>query len=492
MSRALVVEDNVELAQNVAEILETLDVEVTVVHDAPDALREAARGDIDLAIVDVRLPGGFSGVDLLPKLRVASPNVECVLVTGNATVDSAVAAVRHGAVAYVQKPFASRDLLAIASRALEQARLRRERERLAVELARSEALHRGVLDSVEAAILGLDHEGALVFVNHFATSLRCAPTGVELHGRSFAEIFVDDADRSVVATLLRRAEVEALRDVELPMPRRDGVVCVLRWTFTPIVDGERIRVLAVGIDVTRTRELERRTVEAEALAAVGALTSGLAHEIRNPLNAAILQLEALVRGARRITDEALRGRIEERVTIVRGELRRLTTMLDEFLGLAHPRAVELKAVDLDAVVRDVVTLDHPLGERQGVSFVVAVDDDTRSVLADEARLKQVLINLIGNALEAMRATGPGVVTLRAAVLDEGFVEVCVDDEGSGLDQPAEGLFRAFVTTKEAGTGLGLSIVKKIVELHGGRVELRARLPRGVTASFTLKRAARRV
>lgn len=488
MSRVLVVEDNVELALNVAEILESL-AEVTVAHDADAAIREASHGDVDLAIVDVRLPEGRSGVELIPEIKARSPNVECVLVTGNATVDSAVAAVRHGAVAYVQKPFASRDLLAIASRALEQARLRRERERLALELARSEALHRSVLDSVETAIVGLGAGSELVFVNGFASRIVRAGAPDSLRGRRFEEVFAAARDREEARRAIARAASEATHDIELDVPRDDDTPCVLRWSFTPIARTDTIRVLAVGVDVTRTRELERRAADSEALAAVGALTTGLAHEIRNPLNAAILQLEALVRGARRVDDEAVRAKIDERVRIVRSELRRLTSMLDDFLGFARPTRVRLERTDLAALVDDVVALDRPLADEQGVTLAVAIDADARDVLADAPRITQVLINLVRNALEAMRGVGAGgTITVGARARQDGRVEVRVEDEGVGLDVPDEGIFRPFVTTKEAGTGLGLSIVKKIVELHGGEVALRPRSPCGAIATFSLARA----
>ncbi len=175
MTRALVVEDNADLATNVAELLETLDLDVVIASDGEKAVENAKRTEFDLAIVDVRLPGGRSGVDLLPLLRAHSPNSEIILVTGNATVDSAVAAVRHGAFAYVQKPFDSRDFIAIADRALAQVRLRREKEALAEELALSEELYRNVVETVDALIVTLDASLRVVFCNRTACVTAATP-----------------------------------------------------------------------------------------------------------------------------------------------------------------------------------------------------------------------------------------------------------------------------------------------------------------------------
>src|SRR5690606_17378625 len=159
-SSALIIEDNLVLADNVRELLEEVCDRVFIAPDADRGLTIAAEPQVDLAIVDVRLPGPLSGIDLVPHLRRASPRAEVILMTGNATVDTAAAAVRHGVFAYVLKPFGSQDLVSLAERALAQVALRRERALLAAELEASEALHRGVVDTVEALIVGVDRRGA--------------------------------------------------------------------------------------------------------------------------------------------------------------------------------------------------------------------------------------------------------------------------------------------------------------------------------------------
>ena len=129
----LVVDDDAGLAENLAEIIGTLDVSVEVVATAAAAVSRVAAGATDLALVDIRLPDG-SGIDLIPKLRALEPLVEVVLITGDATVESAIAAVKGGAFSYVVKPFSAPDLLEVVKRALDQVGLLRERERLRLDL----------------------------------------------------------------------------------------------------------------------------------------------------------------------------------------------------------------------------------------------------------------------------------------------------------------------------------------------------------------------
>jgi DNA-binding response OmpR family regulator len=194
VNRALVVDDNEELAANVAELLETLDLEVLLAHDGESAIRRAREAPFDVAIVDVGLPRGTSGVDLVPTLRALCPEIQILIVTGNATVDSAVAAVRQGIFAYVQKPFDSADLTALVERALAQTKIRKERERLALELASSESLHRSLVETIDAAILILDRDGTIRFANR--DSMEKQPAAGPLEGRSFLEVFVEDDGRA--------------------------------------------------------------------------------------------------------------------------------------------------------------------------------------------------------------------------------------------------------------------------------------------------------
>lgn len=489
MSRALVVDDNADLAANVAELLETLGLEVTIAGDSDTAMVEASSGDLDLALVDLRLPRGASGVQLIPALRNLSPNLEIVIVTGNATVDSAAAAVREGVFAYVQKPFDPDDLLAIAKRALDQARLRRESRRLAAELAQSEALHRSLVATVDAAILLVDRDGVVRFANRFAAERSSTGPERPLEGQLFVSAFCPQNLVTRVSRALEETRTgKSVTGIEIESGDETTPTRSMRWSFSPVQGPLPGRCLAVGIDVTEMRELQRRAVETEAMAAVGALTTGLAHEIRNPLNAASLQLELLLRSARRVTDEGLRERIEERVGIVRGEMGRLERMLNEFLSLARPRGLDLSTQDLASLVDDVVELQSPLAEQIGVELSTRVEPGRHLVRMDAARIKQVLLNLVTNAFDALRPQGGGHVTIEAVDLPEGFVEVRVRDDGPGIGLSQNEVFRPFVTTKEGGTGLGLSIVRTIVEGHGGQVSLGPNEPRGALAAFTIPHA----
>ena len=242
--------------------------------------------------------------------------------------------------------------------------------------------------------------------------------------------------------------------------------------------------LAIMLETYREDYVLKKTAEAESLAVMGRLTAGLAHEVRNPLNAAKLQLDVLRRNAAAVEDDATRRKIERRTNLVQDELRRLSLLLDDFLNLARARRLEPVRCDAHALLTEVVELRRPEIESQGIEFVDEIDQAPCELVAERDRLKQVVNNLITNAVEAVSGSRQPSIRIVSRSRGADRWEVLVIDNGPGISPDvAERAFESFVTTKDAGTGLGLAIVKRIVDLHGGRAEL-SEDPRGGTrASF---------
>ncbi len=244
------------------------------------------------------------------------------------------------------------------------------------------------------------------------------------------------------------------------------------WAYLvkPVTVPNLMQVVDQALRHVRTRRdnrlLERRAQVAEKLAAVGTLTAGLTHEIRNPLNAALLQLAVLERRIQKLpreTNEPLNAPL----TLVRDEIKRLNQILEDFLQFARPIAVEHRPVDVNALVGTVTAFLQHEADARGVHLVV---EPTRvpEVSGDEARLRQVLMNLCLNALDA--APRGGHVNLSARKRSQ-HVELLVDDSGPGLKpEVAARIFEPFFTTKATGSGLGLPICHAIVSQHGGTIE----------------------
>jgi len=488
--RVLVIDDNVDLAENVAELFADAGCAARTANGVEQALAALEAEKCDLAIVDIRLETG-SGVDLASAIRRRWPDAEVILMTANASLDTAIAAIQGEAFAYVQKPFDSGELLALGQRALGQVQLRRERARLERDLSQSEALHRSVVDAVDAFIVGLRPGGEVRMWNRSAESCTELP-GSAVLGKPFAALLVSDRAREQLERALERAlDGDEIGELELPVRAAHGPQRIVRWHLSRLPDhGGEPLVLAVGVDHTNRIELERRAAEAEAMASLGTLTTGLAHEIRNPLNAATLQLELLQRGADKLADAAARDAIAERVRIVREELSRLARLLDDFLRLARPRAIEQRTVDLRSLVTEISRMHAPAAQQAGVSIELDLEDGPLEARGDAALLKQVLVNLVNNAIEAMREQHHGRLVLGCHRKGETRVELSVEDDGPGIPEAiGDRLFAPFVTSKEAGTGLGLTIVKRIVERHGGAIHVASTPGHGAQIWVTLPGAA---
>ncbi len=217
------------------------------------------------------------------------------------------------------------------------------------------------------------------------------------------------------------------------------------------------------------RDLARRAQMAEKLATVGTMTAGLSHEIRNPLNAASLQRQVLERRIQKLAREE-QAPLLEPLALVRDEIKRLNQVLEDFLHFARTR--ELQPVKLDARAVVEKTLDFLVGEleRRQLTLERDLPEGLPPIAGEEAKLRQVLVNLLLNACEATPAGG--TVRVSAAVGDAGRIAIAVEDSGGGIPAAArEQIFEPFFTTKAQGSGLGLAIVHSVVAQHEGSISV---------------------
>ncbi|EDM77742.1 sensor histidine kinase / response regulator [Plesiocystis pacifica SIR-1] len=218
-----------------------------------------------------------------------------------------------------------------------------------------------------------------------------------------------------------------------------------------------------------TRKLERRARIAEKLAAVGTLSAGLAHEIRNPLNAASLQLQLLERRVKKVSEDV---KLLEPVGLVQAEIARLSNLVDEFLRFARPADLQLRPVHLDELIKRVVGLLTPEAERAGIDLFATLSPEVGAIEGDAAKLEQVLLNLVRNSIEALEVTG-SEIELSTARGEGGMAELSIRDDGPGIpSEIVSRIFEPFFSTKPMGTGLGLAITHSLIQQHGGSIEVR--------------------
>lgn len=484
--KVLIVDDNVDLVSTLKSVLalsSARSFEVTSAAKGSDALEIAENSGFDVAIVDVKLPD-VSGVDLIEGLRKASPHGEVVLITGFASVDAAIGALRSGAFAFVLKSFRPEELISIVEQAFTKVELKREREEL-------ERRYRDLVDLTDVLVVALDGEGKVALLNPKASSM-VGISGDEALGKHFSSTWLPVEDGVAFNDAFERTMNDAGgkrgQDVETSLLGAESAASKrrIRWHLSR-ARGEGALVYGIGIDVTERRLLERRAADAEAMSAMGELALNLAHEIRNPLNAAVLQLHMLGRNIDKLdAEEAVRAQLRKRAEIVGDEIGRLNRLLTEFLELSRPRQIAREPVHLAELVENVLEMEVAKVEGANLSIVREITSEGGVAVGDAAKLKQVVLNLVVNALEAMKDGG----TLTARVRAEGDrVVMEVEDTGSGIDKETlANVFDPFFTTKEAGTGLGLSIVRKIIDQHNGDVRIASERNKGTRVTVEIPRA----
>jgi PAS domain S-box-containing protein len=279
---------------------------------------------------------------------------------------------------------------------------------------------------------------------------------------------------------LRRADGEYRWVIESGIPRYTGA-------------GEFAGYIGSNIDITdlrraeeereRLRQLEADLAHINRVSMMGELAASLAHEIKQPIAAAITNARACVRWLRR--DEPDTAEACEAASRMVNDARRADDILDRVRSLYGRDTTQRELVDVNETIREMIVLLHDKANRNSISIRTELDGALATITADRVQLQQVLMNLMLNGFEAMKDAS-GELTVTSKKTADGQLLISVSDSGIGIapDQ-AERIFEAFFTTKPQGTGMGLPISRRIIESHGGRLWASANAGRGATFQFTL-------
>jgi signal transduction histidine kinase len=236
--------------------------------------------------------------------------------------------------------------------------------------------------------------------------------------------------------------------------------------------------LPAGAPRAQLLELSRR------VASLGRLTAGVAHEVKNPLNAMTIHLELL---KAKLASGAGAKASDEHVDIIAAEIRRLDDVVQGFLKFAKPEEMTLQAVSPAVLTGDVLKMIEPEAEAAGVTLNTVCPPDTPAIEADASILRQALVNLAKNAIQAMPEGGR--LDVSCGMARDGRVEIRVADTGVGISpENLAKIFDLYFTTKKTGTGIGLSLVYRTIQLHNGDIDVESTPGTGTTFIIKLPQA----
>jgi len=335
----------------------------------------------------------------------------------------------------------------------------------------SEKAHlQGVVDQLEDGVIFLNPERHILFFNRAAEVVVGLPlertVGLPIHEvLDPAHPLLPFVDQVLVGSAgIRNATVV------LPHDGRDKEFLVSAFHME---DAHRVMGVAVLLkDLESVKTVQSLVSYSAKLAALGRLTSGVAHEVKNPLNAMMIHVELL---KERLEDAGVD--VRQSLEVIGSEIRRLDRVVQGFLKFMRPQELMLKPVDLNAMLQSVCALLEAESQSHGVRFVLDLDADLPAVSADEELLRQAFINVLQNAVQAMPTGGAVRLRTRPDALD--WVRVTVTDQGVGIaPEDVDKIFKLYYTSKVGGSGIGLSVVYRIVQLHDGTIEAKSEPGRG--------------
>ena len=482
-AKILVIDDELGMREGIRRILMGEGHQVGVAENGQEGLAKGLKQEYDLYFLDLKMPD-LDGTEVLRKIKAKYPEAICVIITAYASIDTAVETTQLGAYNYMAKPFTPDELLHLTNRALERRwyilearRLREERERRLLEVAREKSRIRTIINAIDDGILVLNQQGELVFFNPRFLQLLDIQTELKI-GEQVVQILPAQMAKQIQEILNNHQYFKAIRQEIVIKPPAEMVVMV---NTTPVLDesGQLIGVVSVFRDISQLKQLELLKSQ---------FVNMVAHELKAPLGAIQGYLEMII-------NKTLGDEPEIYEKYLKRSLERSRALLDlinDLLNISRIEAGkvrrEIERVCLSELVQEAVEFFRSEAEKRSITITLDLQPDL-FVDVDKEELLRVLNNLISNAIKYNKDSGEIHISTSK---NKHYVSIRVRDTGIGMKEEEKArLFEEFFRAKNqytrgiTGTGLGLSLVKKIVESYAGKIIVESEFEKGSTFTVFL-------
>jgi two-component system, OmpR family, phosphate regulon sensor histidine kinase PhoR len=464
----LIVDDEKRVRQVCSQMLGEEGYDVAQAENGEAGLEKIAQRHFDIILLDLLMPG-MSGLDALVQIRARHPDTVVIVITGYATLDHAVEAMKNGAFDFISKPFSPQDLRMVVTKAIEHIRTLQD-------IANEKSRMRTMINHLAGGVMATDVRKQVALCNHAFLKL-VGYHGSSPVGRPVGELVADEKILAMIdeALAMDPDQLAELTAEVRVAPRGHAEERVLGVRCVPFRDRLQRNLGAITVlhDITAVKQMEQMKSD---------FVSMVSHEIRGPLNSVLMQHKVIL--------DELAGdvTVKQREILTRAseKIKALVTLSSELLDLAKMESglinMEKKRLDLVPVIKDQVAVQLPAAQARGIALGLASLPALPPVLANRINMEEVLSNLIGNAIKYTPENGRVTVSAHS---EGDFVCIRIADSGLGIaPEDLAHIFTRFYRVKNektryiVGTGLGLPIVKSIVEAHNGRIAVESTVDEG--------------
>lgn len=473
----LVIDDETHFCSSLEVLLQAEGYRVQLAYSGQEALHLFASTSYSAVLIDIGLPD-IDGIDVAAHVATNHPNTAAIILTGNATVDNAVDALRHGVYDYLRKPCSPDRLLRTIARGIAH-------KQLEIDLKNSEKRFRQLSQATWEGII-IYEEGRLLQANGQLCSL-FGYTLEELLGRQIFDVLLD---RNSIRTLHLQTDPDTIGPFEAKGMKKDGSTFPVEIRVKHIdYQGKQVQVAAIR-DVTAAKialkqkiTLQEKLADAKRMESLGLMAGSVAHDLNNIMSGIITYPELLLMDL----DEDFKFR--EEITMIRDAGKRAAAVVSDLLTVARGATSKKEVQNFNIIVSSYLNSVEcrEIKKRfQGISIDTYLEDKLLNVNCSAMHISKTLMNLVNNAAEAIQDQGQITVTTKNTTVRKRFlgyeaiepgeyVVLAIEDNGPGISQQdIKQIFSPFYSKKvmgRSGTGLGLAVVWNTVHDHGGYIDL---------------------
>ena len=361
-----------------------------------------------------------------------------------------------------------------------------DRTQILAERSEINTVHAAV-DQMEDGILFTTADGVILFANRSVEMVLGRPAR-DAAGKHLSDVFAPDHPlRQLILRAIERGE--ASRSAKIEIPTNGAPLELLVSVFPISSEGSECAGAILVVKDLKSMAVSARTFQSliqysAQLAALGQITSEVAHDVKNPLHAMVVRVAFLRERIPNPTPDVIRS-----LDVLESEIHRAAAVVDRFSEVVYPSDLARQPVDINAILQELATLLQAEWQAKGVILSARLHPDLPAIKGDEQMLRRAFMNLIVNACQAMPRGGP--VTISTEAETEALLKVTIEDTGVGIpSEDVERIFKMYYTTKQEGTGIGLALVRRVVDLHHGSIEIHSTIGQGTSVIVRLPTVAR--